>query len=300
MKIIGSQTKIGRGSATRAGTWIVLCAAVWATVPTLHAQKYSDGVKWLDSHSDPPTINVSGTWVGSSWKTVVLRQKEGSNAVSGTASYTNIHGVVSGNQLYLLFVYIGHIDYSAVLTLENEKTLKGSYTRRLMNDESGGRRMLLTYSGPVPAMPANYKAKSTRTIEVAPFEVQDGVDFGAKYQVALADEVVNQLIGTRRFTQVTRTEDLVPGAQPPDIRVSGVITELSEGARALRLFVGFGAGMARIRAHVKFIDVATGEVKLEQDVEGQLIKGMAGGDAVEAAYGLAKEIAKLAKDKGLR
>jgi hypothetical protein len=284
----------------RIGTWIILCAAVLATAPTLEAQWYKAGVEWLNSHSDPPTINVAGTWVEKEWKTVILRQKEGSNAVSGTGDGWDIRGRASGAKLYLLFASKGEIAYSAILAPEGDHTLKGSYSKGVISERSRTRPMLLKLTGPVLAMPANYKATGTQTIEVAAFEAKTGIDFGPDYQMALTDELVDQLIQLKRFAQVTRADDPVPNAQPPGIRVTGTITEISEGVRAVRILVGMGAGNGYIRAHVKFINVATGEVKLEKDVEGSMLRGgWGGGDTITAAAGLAKQIAKLAaKDKG--
>ena len=284
----------------RLGIWIVLCAAAWATAPTLHAQWYKAGVEWLNSHSDPPAINVAGTWKEKEWGTVILRQPDGSSAVSGTGDGWDIRGRVSGDQVYLLFASKGEVAYSAILALEDENTLKGLYAKAIVYEGARTRPMLLSYSGPVLVMPANYKATTAQTIEVAAFEAQEGIDFGPDYQMALTDELVDQLIQLKRFAQVTRADDPVPDAQPPEIRVTGVVTEISEGVRAVRILVGMGAGNGYIRAHVKFIEVATGEVRLEKDVEGQMLRsGWGGGDTITAAAGLARQIAKLvAKTKG--
>ena len=48
-------------------------------------------------------------------------------------------------------------------------------------------------------------------------------------------------------------------------------------------------------AHVQFIDVATGSVVFEKDVDGTVWIGLFGGDSSGATRGLAKEVAKIAK-----
>lgn len=48
---------------------------------------------------------------------------------------------------------------------------------------------------------------------------------------------------------------------------------------------------------MKFVDVATGAVKLEKEVYGRKIGGVAGGAGVNCTRGLAREVAKLAKEK---
>jgi hypothetical protein len=261
---------------------------------------YMRGFYWLQSHTEPPAMNVSGTWEEKTWKTVVLRQKAGSNSVTGTGDNWDIHGQVSGNKLCLLFSSFGEVGYSAVLTMEDEKTLKGAYVSEVWRDESKTRPMVLSKSGPVALMPPDYKATSTQTIEVTDFVGADGMDFGADFQAALSDELVRRLVRLKRFAQVTQAGYAGPGAKAPDFRVTGMVTEFNEGSRALRVFVGLGAGRAYIRAHVKFIEVATGKVKLEQDVEGNMLGGggFSGGEPIYAISPLAKEIAKVAKGKG--
>jgi hypothetical protein len=262
---------------------------------------YMRGVYWLKSHSEPPAINVSGTWEEKTWKTVVLRQKEGSSSVSGTGDSWNIHGVVSGTKVYLLFTSLGGVAYSAVLTMDGDKTLKGSYASEVMRDESKGRPMVLTKTGPARLMPPDYKATSAQTIEVTDFAFPDGADFGLDYQAALSDELVRRFVKLRRFAEVRQAGYSAPDAKAPDLRVTGVVTAVNEGNRAVRVLVGgMGAGRAYIRAHVKFIDVAAGNVKLEQDVEGDMYTGSFGGEPIYAVTSLAKEIANLAKSKGLR
>jgi hypothetical protein len=135
------------------------------------------------------------------------------------------------------------------------------------------------------------------SIEVTAFEAQKGVDLPPDFQAALMEELVKQLTETGKFAQVLKAGESAPDGKAPTLRLTGVVTELDEGSRAARWAVGFGAGKAKIRAHVKFVDVATGAVNLEKDVYGRKIGGVAGGAAINSTRGLAKEVAKLAKEK---
>jgi hypothetical protein len=64
-----------------------------------------------------------------------------------------------------------------------------------------------------------------------------------------------------------------------------------------RYMIGFGAGKTKIKATIRFTDAASGDVVFEKDVYGKVIMGFAGGDSMGAAHGLAKEVAKVAKEK---
>ena len=60
------------------------------------------------------------------------------------------------------------------------------------------------------------------------------------------------------------------------------------------VWAALGAGKTKIKAHVKFVDVSTGETVFEDDVDGKVIMGMFGGSSPGATRGLAKEVAKVA------
>jgi len=135
------------------------------------------------------------------------------------------------------------------------------------------------------------------SIEIMAFEAQKGVDFPPDYQAALFEELVTRLTETGKFAQVLKEGEKAPDGKAATLRLTGIVTEVDEGSRAARSLVGFGAGKAKIRAHVKFLDVATGAVKLEKDVYGRKIGGGIGGAGINCTRGLAREVAKLAKEK---
>ena len=80
------------------------------------------------------------------------------------------------------------------------------------------------------------------------------------------------------------------------IRLVGTVTEYKEGNRTARYLVGFGAGRAKIKAHIKILD-STGSTLLEKDVDGNLVVGFFGGDSKSITRGLAKEVAKITQKK---
>lgn len=118
---------------------------VFLLVITLNAAKVDkQGKTWLSAHSDPPTINVNGFWHDQAWGTIVLNQAEGKAEVTGRGDNWDVTGVVSGNQVYLLFSSRGNIAYSAVLTAVNDTTLDGKYDSGLMKENKKGRAMHMT------------------------------------------------------------------------------------------------------------------------------------------------------------
>ena len=102
------------------------------------------GKAWLDTHKDPATINVNGKWHAREWGRVTLIQSEGSREVTGDGDGWKITGVVSGNQIFLLFHNRGKVNYTAELTAQGDSKLDGSYSRGFMTDKTKHKPMLLT------------------------------------------------------------------------------------------------------------------------------------------------------------
>jgi hypothetical protein len=91
------------------------------------------GKKWLESHTDPAEVNVTGVWMSKEWGNITLDQPQGSGKISGDGDQRRIDGIVSGKKVYLLFSYARDIEYSAVLNFESENTLEGTYSQYLKN-----------------------------------------------------------------------------------------------------------------------------------------------------------------------
>jgi hypothetical protein len=141
------------------------------------------------------------------------------------------------------------------------------------------------------------KAQQYRTVEVIPFDSKEGVLFPPDFHVRLTEELVSELLGSKRFAQVLREGETPNGDAGPMLKLAGTVTEFKKGSQMKRYMIGFGAGKTKIKASIKFTDAATGEVVFEDDVDGKVIMGFAGGDSMGAAHGLAKEVAKVAKEK---
>jgi hypothetical protein len=137
------------------------------------------------------------------------------------------------------------------------------------------------------------------TIELVPFEAAKGIDFPPDFQGKMVDSLIKHFTGDKKFTKILRPGETVPTPAVPTLKLSGIVTEVDEGSRAARHFVGFGAGQASMTAKVKFVDAVSGEVKLEAEVKGTYkgTFGAYGGKSANVCDGLAKQIVKLAGQK---
>lgn len=114
---------------------LLLCIGVLllAVAAANGAQSERESRSWLEAHADPPLVNVSGTWYGGySFGEVILKQVESDRKVVGHNGDYEITGVVSGNQVFLLFFSSGDLHYSAVVTAAGENALEGGYVKGLM------------------------------------------------------------------------------------------------------------------------------------------------------------------------
>jgi curli biogenesis system outer membrane secretion channel CsgG len=141
----------------------------------------------------------------------------------------------------------------------------------------------------------NHKNKY-HNIEVARFDTKEGVQFPADYLITMTEELVTQLQETGKFKQVLREGEIPAEAGVPTIRLTGTVTEFKKGSHAKRFLLGPGFGKTKVKAHVKFIDAATGEVLFEDDVDGKVVLGgLIKSESIGATRGLAKEVAKVTK-----
>lgn len=153
--------------------------------------------------------------------------------------------------------------------------------------------------GGVPIFAQNMKAGDIKNkyqnIEVTRFEIKEGIKFPAESLDVIMTQIVEELENLKRFKQVSSIGETIASAPGPTIRLSGTITKYKAGSRAKRYFIGFGAGMTKVVAHIKFVDTATGTVLFEKDVDGKVWIGLFGGASSGATRGLAKEVAKVTK-----
>ena len=142
-------------------------------------------------------------------------------------------------------------------------------------------------------------------IEIAKFDIKEGVEkFTDSSLDVMMSEIVNELQKLKKFKEVslatpddaqtTDTAKVESETIPQEsiLRLVGTVTEYKEGNRAARYLIGFGAGRAKVKAHIKIVD-SGGAVLLERDVDGNVVIGFFGGDGNAITRGLAKEIAKV-------
>jgi SH3-like domain-containing protein len=111
----------------------------------LSAQKVEEeGNAWLARYSEPAEISVNGVWDSDDWGAVTLNQADDSRDLTGEGDGWIIKGVVSGKKIALLFTWKGRVEYSAELDADGEAKLVGSYSRRIMTEDSKKKDMLLT------------------------------------------------------------------------------------------------------------------------------------------------------------
>lgn len=145
--------------------------------------------------------------------------------------------------------------------------------------------------------------------EVAAFTAQEGVQAPAELLQSLSTSAVQELQKLKKFQQVTAegaaaatttataTTSEPAAANGPTVRVVGVVTKYKAGSRAKRYLVGFGAGKTKVDVLVRFVDKTTGEVLHEQNVDGDVVMGLFGGDSGGATREVGKEVAKAAKKR---
>lgn len=136
-------------------------------------------------------------------------------------------------------------------------------------------------------------------VEIEEFKVRDGVEYPAEDTQKLSQALLNSFKQSRRFGSVFLSSDTPESAPARRVRISGEIVKYDKGSRAKRYWVGFGTGKTKIIADVKLIDVESGNVVMEQTVDGVVSMGLFGGDSDGAKGGLASDIVKTMTKKGL-
>ncbi len=110
----------------------------------------------------------------------------------------------------------------------------------------------LTVEGLTPSV----KDKHAGLVAITPgFEI-------TKYKVIAVEKFPVRLRDSKLFDQVVNVGDgqYTASTGQPTLRLQGVVTRLGRGDRALRMWVGGGAGAARTQAEMRFVDVQTGKV----------------------------------------
>jgi hypothetical protein len=157
--------------------------------------------------------------------------------------------------LILTFLLAG-CGAGAIQTTPDEVLTVGGLTPNVKDKDAG-----------LVAIAPGFDLKKYKRVAVEKFPVtdpavkdEDDRRFGAKMSPVFQVELVRRLRDTKLFEQVVDISEIqvAPGSQA--LRLEGVITRLGRGDRALRMWVGGGAGAARAQAELRFVDVASGQV----------------------------------------
>src|SRR5258708_526646 len=120
-------------------------------------------------------------------------------------------------------------------------------------------------SPPVPAI---------KSMEVKRFGIKEGVEFPATALDVMSNEIVDELVKLKKFSQVKLT--LPPGSAAteatkvdgpePELVLTGTVTKYEPGNRAKRYLMGPFGGKTNIVAAIKITERVTGKVLFEKDV----------------------------------
>jgi len=137
-------------------------------------------------------------------------------------------------------------------------------------------------------------------IQVEAFAIQEGVDFPVELLLPLQDEIAKQLRESKEFLEVLAAGGVPTNADTPVLRLAGTLTHFKPGSRAKRYFGGYGAGSTEIFAHLTFIDRATGQTILSENVRAILAGGFLGGASSDVTKQFARQIVDTTKLIGER
>jgi curli biogenesis system outer membrane secretion channel CsgG len=146
---------------------------------------------------------------------------------------------------------------------------------------------------------ATEKKGPYKAIEIEKFTVRQGVELADKDVDELMKATVSNFRASNRFDSVTMTGEAAAVDATPKLKVSGEVTKYVKGNRAARYLVGLGAGKTKLMVDVKLTDAATGEVVFHQVVDGDVTWGLFGGDSDKAKGGVADELIREMKKRGL-
>lgn len=98
---------------------------------------------------------------------------------------------------------------------------------------------------------------------VAPEDIKDEDDkaLAASMPIFLQSELVRRLRDSGVFDKVVNlTEAQTPPTTVRALKLEGTITRLTGGSRALRFWIGFGAGRSKAQVETRFVDLQSGRL----------------------------------------
>jgi hypothetical protein len=145
-----------------------------------------------------------------------------------------------------------------------------------------------------------------KNIQIEKFVIKQGVELATENADKIAQDILKAFNKSKKFNRVsliaekndTTPTTVVNDSDTPTLRLSGEIILYKKGSQGGRYLLGPLAGQkfaTRLVATVRFTDIKTDEIVLEQSVDGVVTGGFFGGDKEGANNGLSNEIVKLAK-----
>lgn len=128
-------------------------------------------------------------------------------------------------------------------------------------------------------------------MEIDRFGVENGVTFPLDHQITLVEEIIHETKRAFKSVEIVREGEPLPNRKTV-LRIIGNVSKFKAGSRAKRYLIGFGAGSMVLKAQVKFVDAASGQLLLDREVKGLTWIGILGGSE-RAGEGLAKKIVAL-------
>lgn len=134
---------------------------------------------------------------------------------------------------------------------------------------------------------SGFDLKSYQVVVVGSFkvtepELNDDEDkkLAAEMPPFFQAELVRRLRESGLFARVVNASETEfrPGSETA-LRLEGEITRLAPGSRALRYFVGFGAGRSKAQSEMRFVDAQSGQVVLVVADRRAAAYGVFGGDS---------------------
>jgi hypothetical protein len=132
-------------------------------------------------------------------------------------------------------------------------------------------------------------------VQVDQFDVKQGVEFPVEYLKKVQEEICKQLVDAKLFQEVLQPGQRPAQAEAPVIRLSGTIHNYKKGSRKKRYIGGYGAGAAEIDAQVAFLDAASSDRLVIEELRAVLTGGVFGGNEEKATEELARQVVTQAK-----
>jgi hypothetical protein len=153
---------------------------------------------------------------------------------------------------------------------------------------------------PASEAPAGQPAAQTvrevySVVQIDEFHIQKGVEFPPTYLGALQTEITKQLASAKLFAEIVTEGQKPTNPQSKVLRLSGLITNYNPGNRATRYIVGYGAGAAEIDSKLSFLDGATEQPVLSEELRAMLAGGFFGGKSEGALKDYARQVVNKTK-----